>query len=343
MANYLLAVVAPSIAWLLRADQPWEYRFDAWGGMTVLTPAHELSAARPMDRFPLDEKTLLAFDSTIVVRLPEDVDPEDATEEFESFCNWLLRWLRAVSGQAAIPTHIAMVGTSPPELADANYEPAPPQDARFDAPFALATIQEHIGRAAIREEHLLELQRLDRNAHVSVSTGIMLDALDAHVSHDFRKAILYAAIALEAAANTVLDDAYERAKLQQPPPPNLRLVRFQVGQDQFEVKDPVHVALGAKQTFAALLHERPLYILGRSLLEDDQQLYADALKLYKTRNKIAHTGRAPEDDQHFGFDPQGCREALQTAARVLGWFGERQYHVPAGMAPTAEFVELAHR
>jgi hypothetical protein len=43
--------------------------------------------------------------------------------------------------------------------------------------------------------------------------NILLDAIAAHRNYDFRKAILYAAIACESAAGTTVDEAYEKSIL----------------------------------------------------------------------------------------------------------------------------------
>jgi len=73
----------------------------------------------------------------------------------------------------------------------------------------------------------------------------------------------------------------------------------------------------------SLLHEGALYILGRSLLVDDQQLFQLAKRLRATRNKIAHHGEPPEPqaNQHLQLDSEGSSDALNCVNAVFTWLG----------------------
>jgi|CXWL01.1.fsa_nt_gi hypothetical protein len=87
-------------------------------------------------------------------------------------------------------------------------------------------------------------------------------------------------------------------------------------------KDPVYEALSGASGFRSLLHARSLYSLGRSLCVDDPALYAAAVKLYETRNSIAHGESRSDSDKVFRKSPEGATEALVTAVGVVEWFGD---------------------
>lgn len=154
----------------------------------------------------------------------------------------------------------------------------------------------------------------------------MLDALAALVEGDVRKTILYSAIAVEARATEVLDKAYEAAKLARAPRHRIVDIADRGGQVS---KDPIFDALPDK--FRTLLHERPLYLEGRSLLLENRTTYDRALKLYTTRSKLAHRGtHAEEDGECFPLTRDGAERALRAAIDTLRWFGDPGPYVISG-------------
>lgn len=152
---------------------------------------------------------------------------------------------------------------------------------------------------------------------------ILLDAIAAFHSSNFRMAILYSAISMDAAARTCLNIAYETAKVEKADRHRLVEVTSKEGP---VTKDPIYEALCSGTSFKKLLHERPLYLLGHSMQIDNKELYDKALALYKTRNQIAHTG---DTSGNIEFDREGAQSAIRTAIQTLAWFkiGEG-YSVP---------------
>ena len=148
----------------------------------------------------------------------------------------------------------------------------------------------------------------------------MLDALEANFGQDYRKALLYAAIATEAFARGQIENAMASViaarALQH------RVVSFALPGGGRTDKDPVYEVLASSDSFSRLLHEQSLYVLGRSLLIDAPDLYKEALRLYGTRNKIAHLGATPPDDKYFQATRDDALEGLATAVQVLEWFGD---------------------
>jgi hypothetical protein len=126
---------------------------------------------------------------------------------------------------------------------------------------------------------------------------VLMDALEAWIFCDYRRALVYSASAIEIAANTVIDETALAGK---------------------RGDDPVLKALPDR--FGNLLHERMLYVAGRSLLIDAADLYKAAIKVYQTRNAIIHRGLARATDQ-IPLTTQGAKDALSIARRVFEWLG----------------------
>jgi len=64
--------------------------------------------------------------------------------------------------------------------------------------------------AALTLEKIQEFANLPRGFSVPVYSDLLLDAIEALALSDFKKSVLYAAIAVETMAATVLDEEYER-------------------------------------------------------------------------------------------------------------------------------------
>lgn len=101
----------------------------------------------------------------------------------------------------------------------------------------------------------------------------------------------------------------------------------------FVRKDPIYERLRHRSDFNVLLHELSLYVLGRSLLAEDQALYANAKRLYSTRNQLVHSGGLLEDETNppLQLDATGAMTALKTAAALFSWLGLRHdFPLPEG-------------
>jgi hypothetical protein len=88
-------------------------------------------------------------------------------------------------------------------------------------------------------------------------------------------------------------------------------------------KDPVFERLRERDHFPTKLHELPLYILGKSLLMDNEPLYGQARNLYATRNHLAHSGEIDESSSKdlYSVDQVGSGKALSTTKGVFAWLG----------------------
>jgi hypothetical protein len=158
---------------------------------------------------------------------------------------------------------------------------------------------------------------------------LLLDALHAFESRRDREAILYSAIAAESLAQHELTGIYENALGSDDPPTYLNIVNVDQAGGKKIKKDPIYELLTASDNFGRLLHEVPLYLLRRSLLDEDQALYSRAISLYRSRNRLSH-GQAitSANDNLLQIDRAGSGRAVRTAVDIFAWFGQSGYYVP---------------
>jgi hypothetical protein len=166
---------------------------------------------------------------------------------------------------------------------------------------------------------------------------ILLDAINAHESGDYRQAILYAAIAMESLASNVLEQKYLDVLGKSKPPSHVNVLTSCSSDGQVR-KDPIYRELSRSGSFTRLLHEAPLYLLRRSMLDEDQALYQSCSRLYGQRNRLGHgKARKPED---ISLDNAGSLEALTIAIDAFRWFGIDGFNVPViDEVPFGEVIE----
>lgn len=225
----------------------------------------------------------------------------------------VLRRLRYVSRQFSLPQ--MCIASS---MHQQPFDPPKALAASLDA--SKTMVRSYYMPTALTDQHMGQVAGLGVDFQVPVHSDVLLDALEAHVNADFRKALLYAAIALEAFGSVQLEAAAAanvgRANACH------RVISLPVNARADVQKDPISNLLLEGDNFSRLLHEAPLYILGRSLLVDRPDTYRRALRLYTTRNKIAHLGAQPLDEKYFPPTAEGSTEALDAAVDAIKWFGD---------------------
>jgi hypothetical protein len=158
---------------------------------------------------------------------------------------------------------------------------------------------------------------------------LALDAV-AGRSSDYRRTVLYAAMSVEILAATLLDNAYEAAR-ESPHPSrgSWHLIDRTLPKERKIRRDPIYEALRslARRNTAVLLHELPLYALGRSLMQEDEALYSKALVLQRARNELAHSGTVSPKPERIELNQDGADEALGTARSIFAWFQQPDYFV----------------
>ncbi len=183
---------------------------------------------------------------------------------------------------------------------------------------------------AVTAQHVLAAATMV-DQDMQPADSILLDSINAWEHRDYRTALLYAAIASETMAATEIDRAHDTILRQGDPMNALRAISFKRPRGETVVKDPVFEDLRAKDSFAQLLHVLPLYVMRRSLLVDNETLYQNALKLYNTRNAIAHRGTlAGESAKAFAvLDKDSALDAIEIAIQLFAWFrGRRDFTSP---------------
>jgi hypothetical protein len=175
-------------------------------------------------------------------------------------------------------------------------------------------------RVAVTDAHIETVGHLPDGFTPSVYSTLLLDAVAGYLANEFRLSLLYAAMSMEVACGAVIDAQYQKIIAAQHHPAH-RVVRIPTAGGQSVVKDPIFEKLKQSSSFAVKLHELPLYVIGRSILIDDQVLYNRARTLYNTRNELIHSGVV--EDSHVGdllsLDQRGSFIALETTKQILAW------------------------
>lgn len=307
--------VMGSIYWRLSDDCPEAVSLPFLPGWELIPPLHHQTSLGSGPLIVSRNDARIFIESREIVLRWQGGEPKHDARDVLPVAERLLRILRYLSRQQGIPR--MSVAVFQEERSKPNYSNLPAGEAH---------VRDYMVQGALTDEHLRSLGDLVADFEVPIPADVMIDALDAQLDSDWRKTILYSAIAMESLASTVLDGAY-RAALSAKGPSH-RVVTTIASGGSIVTKDPVYEMLSSGDSFGRLLHERPLYLLGRSLMSDDQDLYRRALTVYKTRNKIAHKGLQPEDEAHLHLSREGALEALKVSIAVFAWFGDKGPFVP---------------
>jgi hypothetical protein len=245
---------------------------------------------------------------------------EDQTQ-LESFIEFLyvfLEHLRCASKQADLANDFT-------SWDDLEVEELP--EINIPKP-TISSIKSYIVDTAITWKSIEVADNTLRDDSLAVYTPLLLDAIKAYLDRDYRRAILYSAISVETMASVKLDEAYQSLLHEGDSKGEIRLISIPQRGGGNVVKDPIYEYLSNKADFKQLIHERPLYLLRRSLLTENEQLYRKALKLYSTRNKIVHKGDLTnnQNSSYFEISMAGAIEAIKCAAKLFEWFDIKEIY-----------------
>lgn len=180
--------------------------------------------------------------------------------------------------------------------------------------------------AALTGELLHEFDNLSPEYRPPVYSELLLDSIEALASSDLKKSILYAAIAAETVAATILDRHYKNILLSQSNcSAQYRVVDLTTSDIKSKWCDPVYDALvgtSSRNQMRKLLHERPLYLLSKSLLIENKTLYDSIISLYKERNKIAHLGIVEMNGESRSHTLEKRASTIRDVSRLFEWYGE---------------------
>jgi hypothetical protein len=238
----------------------------------------------------------------------------------------LLTALRYFSKQAGIRTADLKAMHTVSVKADDLPAFRPPTRTDNDSFVAKRVVDTAIARADIESAC-----RCGAQFRAPLFDTLFLDAISADTEGDYRKSILYSAMAVEIGAATVLDERYDSEVRQSKLAAYRTIVLPQAGGQTIQ-KDPIWDLLRHRSDFSSILfHEAVLYLFGRSLLVENEPLFQEVTRLRATRNKIVHLGEPPTmgTSQYLTIDRDGSAIALRCAKAVLAWLGvAEEYKLP---------------
>jgi hypothetical protein len=326
------------IYWRIRKDDALSYELKSIAGWSILNPLVYFEIAPSSEFFPIqtrligmaDDKTVLAQIDGLMFVAPPLANPDNFnSEQFAEYLNTFIEHLRHASKQADIARDVLAMSfdIELPELPTITFPVASKEQT--------TAIRYYIAITSITWENIKAADTTLVNKSLPVFYTLLLDAILAYMEHDYRRAILYAAISAETVANIRLDEAYDKILHEGDPQQTIRLITIPQKKESI-VKDPIYEYLSNKTDFKQLIHERPLYLFRRSLLIENEQLYQAANKLYRTRNKIVHRGELSpgEETSHLEINDGGAKEAIECVINLFKWFEVSETYV----VPSTQFV-----
>ena len=308
--------------WYLEEKGPAKFPLGSRPGWSLLNPLlyphvrlNESLARHNVFHGPRENRRAAVIASNILCL--ESPLPKQGFEFLDNELAWMLRQLRYVSRYARFPRTWQSAGV---EEVD--------EETLFETCLASDRKSGAIGGfnldAAITEEMIQGFAQLAADYKPPVYAELLLDAIEAHSLSDFKKSILYATIAAETLAATILDEHYKRVLARQPSISQYLVVELSDSAGGVRRCDPVYDALrtSPRSQMRRLLHELPLYVLGRSLLVENKVLYDSIVSLYKARNEIAHLGESEVHGYSWSSGYKPTADAIRSVARLFEWFGE---------------------
>jgi len=307
------------LRWCLREDATHRVPLSAASGCSLLTP---FGAATMLSdySFGFVVKTPDGFFHITTDRLVLDVPEALACEALWKLVGDLLAAIRAVTLHPAMPrSGVAMWQST-------TSSPTDWRQRLEDSVVAhTGSVRDYLFRCAITEATLTKLGTTSPWPRCATHTDLMLDAIGANILGDHRRALLFAAMAVESCARSYASENHASA-LGCRAPIHRVVSLLQTGGAE-AVKDPVYEVLAGTDNFGRLLHEIPLYLCNRSLLLDRPDVYRRARQLYTTRNKLAHVGEVSQQHGVFSITQEGAKDGLDAAIEVLQWLGDMQPYV----------------
>lgn len=330
MRTIVTAQLANDVHYLLPPD-PRPILFPVSNNVNLLNPIL-LQHGKPRELGFLRDRGLYWFSSS---EISLDIDIGAMASKHQLLDETLVK-LRRISRQAQISRvavcyswhttgdiHAPCEFDDPEDLVPQESVFVPPSNTQKYDNGIVTEVNAHVFRTSITKEHLESL--LTVSLSNDVHEDLIIDAIEAFLARDYRRTLVYAASGAEAAAETALTNAYVAALTTRPS--DLRVRTIVVTENNSVHKDPVYEAISENSDFKSSLHERPLYLMKRSLLLDNQELYRRLLKLYRTRNSIIHNSTKPKDIYAIGQD--SAEECLAALMQLLDWLGfPSDFHLP---------------
>jgi hypothetical protein len=315
------------IAWRLSAIDPTLFPLPGVTDWFLLNPLFYPHLQIPkLDQssiIPVGDGKYFWVNSEIVFasnRYDGDQD-EERFERLTSMVGDLLIRLRHTSGQATLPRLESLASTGEISI---EILPARSDASSWPENLSASRVQKYLWSSAITADRIVAATALGPKYIPLTYESLFLDAIAAHRGDDYRRAILYSAIAAEVALGSAIDACYGRA-LSARADERFRVIEIPQAGGSVVRKDPVYEKLRNRSDFSVLLHELSLYVLGRSLLVDDPKLFGDAKCLYLTRNQLVHSGELADSTSNpaLALDRKGALMALNTTCSLFSWLRVR--------------------
>lgn len=317
------------IVWRVAEDDESEHPLAPLAPATLKNPKYFASEMRSELKTPaciLPDGSTVFQTNALVVEWPgaNHIDPHECAD----FVPHLIGSLRYLSGQFQLPNVVRAV------VLDLQWA------GRLRKPTLRAQPGAFVQRSLVGCSARFSL--VPDAVQVSVSGGpphwstFFLDALRAHQGQDWKTALLLSALATEIGVGEALEEMLAARLKLIPRPPGVVITPVSGGDHQ--VSDPVYNALSERMSFRQSLHERPLYLAGKSLMLSEKSTFDSIVRLYTTRNKIAHLGAPSDSDtKTFPLTREGACTAIEASSRCLTFFGKdvRASLQQPGLTPTS--------
>ena len=177
-------------------------------------------------------------------------------------------------------------------------------------------------RTAIRVDHIVRAGRQPLNARPPSYDTLLLDAIDSLHQEDFPTAFLLAAISMDHLTSMQAELAFT-ACLEKRNNTNLSMTfPASTPPDQRKEREGIlSDLLIHNRRFQDVLKKVLPALTGRSLYQENKDLYDDACKVYKIRNRIVHNELAFRDATPRFAGSDEAINAINTAVRLADWFG----------------------
>jgi hypothetical protein len=185
---------------------------------------------------------------------------------------------------------------------DVDRLPEPP-DLREDNP---ASVQTYLLATSVSTAEIVRASTLAGDFDPPIYSVLVLDAIAAFQSNDYRISILLSAMAMEIGFGAALDAAHDSI-LQKPDDPRYRVLKIAISGGNISLKDPIYERLRERMDFSIRMHEMSLYVLGKSLRAEDDALYKKALKLLRAAAPGGHRDRCTGCGHTSTISYNSCR------------------------------------
>lgn len=296
-----------------------------WPGLAFPALGMHLHAPHRIRRHENDSVSVTKLrDVNEVMVVSSYLNVEVSTNDFleaREAVTLLLDRLRFGSGQVSIPRSYSLFWWEGfdlhPELEPGNFET---EGSNWNQVFASKAVTHEACEVAASATEVLPPYMF------------LIDAADAVLHDDFRRAIIYSAISAETVSKFGVDAAAVTAETSRTGDLSLRYLQMQ---PSGHWKDGVLARLRKSEKFLDLLDVVPLYLLGRSLSQDKPSVFRDATALYKTRCKLVHEADVPEAGSFLPVSNEGAHLALECAVSIFEWWGmaAKRFIVPREAFP----------